>query len=201
MTIPAARTPRQVQQQLLSEGPDGWAFSRDLDDYEPALFLPAATELSLIEASALSMLPQIDPRTAPNLLPDWERVLGPDPCQAAYPITDTVTRGLIAFERLTNRGTICAGYFERYALSIGETITIEEFPASVCGMSKCGDSLNPPPGQCDILVTLGSVEVVTAICGISTCGDSLGTFDRSVMECVIRQGVPLYVTPYFSYTG
>lgn len=199
--IPPPRSIDQAQDGLLSLLPDGWAATRDRDDYEGALFRPLGQEISLIETSITSMLPQIDPRQAPNLLPDWERLLGPDPCQAANPITDTVTRGLIAYERLTNRGTICAGYFERYALSIGETIAITEFPASICGMSKCGDALNPPPGQCNILVTLGSVTVSTAICGVSTCGDSLGTFDHSVMECVIRQGVPLQVTPYFSYTG
>jgi uncharacterized protein YmfQ (DUF2313 family) len=201
MTLQPPRSTDQAQRGLLALLPDGWAATRDPDDYEAALFRPLAAEFATIEASAFSMLPQIDPRHAPNLLPDWERMLGPDPCMASNPITDTATRGNLAYAKLTNAGTICAGYFERLALSVGETITITEFPASICGMSRCGDALNPPPGQCNILVTLPTTVVAKAICGVSTCGDSLGTFDHSVIECVIREGVPLFVTPYFSYTG
>jgi uncharacterized protein YmfQ (DUF2313 family) len=202
MTLPPPRTTDQAQAGIATLLPDGWAATRDPDDYEGALFRPMGQEFSLIEGSLAAMLPQIDPRQAPNLLPNWEQALGlPDPCMAAYPITDTVTRGLLAFERLTNAGTICAGYFERQALLVGETITIQEFPASLCGTMKCGDSLNPSPGQCNILVTLPTTEVTRFVCGASTAGDSLGAYDHSVMECIIRAGVPLYVTPYFSYTG
>lgn len=202
MTIPSPRTPLQVQQQILAEGPDGWAFSRDPDDYEAAVFLPLATEMSLIEASALSMLPQIDPRTAPDLLPDFERALGPDPCMAANPITDTVTRGLVAYAKLTNNGTICAGYFENYALSIGETITIKEFPPGTqCGLFECGNAmLVQPPEHCAFQVTLPATNVTHFICGASQAGDSLGVFTPSPMECVITNGAPLYATPYFNYT-
>lgn len=203
MTIPVPRTATQVQSAMMDLLPDGEVYSRDPNQYDSALLLPVATEIGTIEASAWSMLPQIDPRSAPNLLPDWERMLGipNDPCLAANPITDTVTRGLLAFERLTNAGTICAGYFENLALQLGETITITEFPASVCGVMKAGDALNPSPGQCNILVTLPKTTVGSFVCGVSTAGDNLGTFDHSVMECIITQGVPLHVKPYFSYTG
>lgn len=202
MTVPAARTPRQVQQEVLALLPDGFASSRDVDDYNAAVYLPVATELSLIEGSMLSMLPQIDPRQAPNLLPDWERMLGPDPCQAANPITDTETRSQIAFERLTNSGTICAGYFERYALSLGQTITIDEFPAYVLGLVECGrDMLVQPPEHCAFVVDLQTTGTVFFDLGVSQLGiDSLGAVIPNVMECVIRNGAPLYTTPYFNYS-
>lgn len=201
MTLRQPRTARQVQREMLDLLPDGWASTHDQDAYLGARFLPPATEFALIEQSMADMLPQIDPREAPDLLPDWERMLGPDPCMVAAGITDTVTLGNLAYARLTNAGTICAGYFERLALAIGETITITEFPASVCGMSVCADALNPPPGQCEFLVTLPATHVSTAVCGVSVCGDAIGVFTPSVMECVIKNQAPLYAVPHFSYTG
>ena len=202
MTLPPPRTIDQAQHGILSLLPDGWASSGDPDDYIGASYRPLANEISLIEASAFAMLPQIDPRQAPDLLPDWERMLGADPCMAAHPVTDTVTRGAIAHARLTNAGTICAGYFQRYALSVGETITIEEFPAFDLGTFECGASmLVQPPQHCAFQVTLPATHVAYFELGASQCGESLGTFAPSVMECVIRNGAPLYTTPYFNYTS
>ena len=183
MTLRQPRTARQVQREMLDLLPDGWASTHDQDAYLGARFLPPATEFALIEQSMADMLPQIDP------------------CMVAAGITDTVTLGNLAYARLTNAGTICAGYFERLALAIGETITITEFPASVCGMSVCADALNPPPGQCEFLVTLPATHVSTAVCGVSVCGDAIGVFTPSVMECVIKNQAPLYAVPHFSYTG
>jgi uncharacterized protein YmfQ (DUF2313 family) len=200
MTLQPPRSIDQALRGVLSLLPDGWAATRDPDDYEAALFRPLAAEIGTIEVSAFSMLAQIDPRTAPNLLPDWERMLGPGPFAASTPVTDTVTRGLIAYAQLTNAGTICAGYFERMALMIGETITITEFPAYACGAFECGASmLVQPPEHCAFQVTLKATNVEEWVCGASQCGDSLGVFTPSVMEDVIRNGAPLYATPYFNY--
>ena len=146
--IPTPRTPAQVQAGMLAVQPDGMAAGHDPDTFLAARLLPMADAFASIEASMLSMLPQVDPRSAPNLLPDFERMLGPDPCQVGSGITDTQTLANIAWARLTNSGTICAGYFERLAAAIGETITIAEFPASMCGVSVCGASgCNPTPGH------------------------------------------------------
>lgn len=201
MTIPQPRTPGQVQQAMLAEGPDGWAFSRDPDDYEAAVFLAPASEFSLIEASVVSMLPQIDPRQAPQLLTDWERMLGADPCMAANPITDTVTRGNVAYERLTSSGTICAGYFERLALTVGETISITEFPPPMLGVFELGNQgLVQSPEHCGFQVTLMATAVTHFELAVSELGpDALGSFSPSVMECVITNGAPLYAEPFFNY--
>ena len=202
MTLPAPRTTDQVQDGLVSLFPPGWAAGNQPGDYEVALYRPIAAEIGTIEASMYAMLPQIDPRGAAQLLPDWERMLGipNDPCLAANPITDTVTRGLLAYERLTNAGTICAGYFENLALQLGETITITEAAAYCCSDYECAAAeLVVPPENCSFLVTLPATGVTNFECGVSTCDDSLGLFNRGIMECIISNGAPLYATPYFSY--
>ena len=201
MTIPQPRPVDQVLGEMLALLPDGWASTHSPDDYLGARFRPVADAIASIEASALSMLPQIDPREAPNLLPDWQRMLGPDPCQVAAGVTDTVTLGNIAYAQLTNAGTICAGYFERFALSIGETIAITEYPISMCGSAVCGGSaMVPSPEHCTFKVALAATHVTNAICGVTECGESLGSFAPSVMECVIKNQAPLFATPYFSYS-
>lgn len=202
MTIRQPRSTDAILNEMLAELPDGWASSHSPDDYLGARFRPQADSFAQIEASALSMLPEIDPRSAPHILPDFERMLGPDPCQVAAGVTDVDTRGRIAYARLTNAGTICAGYFERFALTIGETITITEYPAYPLGRMKLATSqLVQPPEHCAFKVSLPATHVVKWICGATPCGESLGRFTRSVMECVIRNQAPLYATPYFSYTS
>ena len=199
----SVRTPRPVDvvlDEMLALAPDGWASSHDPDDFLGARFRPPANEFATIEQSVLSMLPEIDPRAAPHLLTDWERMLGPDPCLAAAGITDTLTRANLAYARLTNAGTICAGYFERLAASLGETITIEEYPCSMAGLAECGQPLTPSPHHMTFRVNLTATHVVTAICGVTQAGEALGSFTPSVMECVIRNGAPLFATPYFHYT-
>ena len=201
MSVRQPRPVAVVLTEMLAIAPDGFASSHDPDDFLGARFRPIANEFATIEASALSMLPEIDPRSAPHLLPDWQRMLGPDPCMANAGTLDVTTQGNIAYAKLTNAGTICAGYFERQALTIGETIAIQEYPQSMCGWSICGGgSLVPSPLHCTFLVTLGATHVVTAICGSTDCGESLGSFTPSVMECVVRNGAPLFTTPYFHYS-
>jgi uncharacterized protein YmfQ (DUF2313 family) len=189
-----------VLSDILAELPDGAASTDSADDFLGARYRPLANEISLLEASGVEMLAEIDPRSAPHLLPEWESVVDSAEILGDPANYDAGTRGQIAYALLTNAGTICAGYFERLALLIGETITITEFPGSVCGVSVCGDTaLNPPPNHCAFQVSLPAKDVVTAICGVTQCGESLGSFVPSVMEGFIRAGAPLFATPYFKF--
>lgn len=202
MTIPQPRSTDQVMEQILAELPDGFASTHSPDDYLGARFRPVADAIATIEASSLAMLQEIDPRQAPHLLPDWTRMLGPDPCQVAAGITDTATLGRLAYQKLTGAGTICAGYFVRLAAEIGETITITEYPPAALGQMQCGASmLVQPPEHCAFTVNLAATEITHWVCGATQCGESLGAFRPSVMECVIRAQAPAWATPYFRYTG
>jgi uncharacterized protein YmfQ (DUF2313 family) len=182
--------------------PAGFASTHSPDDYLGARFRPFATELSNVEVSAEALIPQaIDPRSATQLLPDWETEMD-TPLYLGDPANfSTATRTNLVFALLTEGAPVCAGDWERLALLIGETITITEMPLSVCGRSHCGDTLNPHPGNDYAIVTLPTAEVSSPSCGASHCGDPLGQFSASIMEPIIRQGVPLGFDPTFSYTG
>jgi len=195
-----SRTPDQAQGEMLALLPDGWAASADPDTFWGALFRPMAVEWSAIEQSMESYRREIDPRTASNLLPDFERVLGPDPCgRDQLALTDT-DRRLLAFQRWTAGGrNICPGYFIDAAAAIGVTMTIEEFPLLMCGQAQCGQSIVTSPNHMTFLVGLPATRTTQAICGQAVCGELLGSFTPNLMECVVRTEAPLFTVPYFAY--
>ena len=196
------RTPEQVQIELLAILPTGFAWPEgDPDTYSAARWKGLANELSLAEGSMESLLPQIDPRTAPDLLADYQRVLGPDPCRRDQLALTTEQQGLLAFQRWTGAGGNYAGWFVAAAALIGETISIVEYAPTVCGGTVCGptSALVPVPTNCDYTVVLPAREVTLPVCGSAVCGDTLGSFTPDLMACVFDTWGPLGRTAYFTY--
>jgi uncharacterized protein YmfQ (DUF2313 family) len=143
---------------------------------------------------------ELDPGTAQNLLPDYLRVLGPNPYGwGSLPLSSSQV-SLLTHQQWVDAPIICAGYFISVAASLGITITIEEFPLPVCGEAVCGDVLLPWLQHCEFLVTLPTDDVWDAICGDAVCGDTLGGFTPSVLEPFITDKAPLYSRAVFSYT-
>lgn len=197
-----ARTTSQALVDTLALLPDGFASTHSPDDYLGARFRPLANEVAQLESSGIALLPEaIDPRSATVLLVDWEAEMASAALLGDPASYSTGTRAAIVFAILANGAPVCAGDFIRLAALIGETITITEMPASMCGTMHCGDTLNPPPGHYNIIVTLPTATVATPHCGTAHCGDYLGAFELSPFEPILRQGVPLGVVPTFSYTG
>ena len=196
-----ARSPLAVQQELLLLSPPGDAFPTSPDSYWGAELLAQATELSLAEVSMEAMLPQIDMRQAFQLLPDYERVLGPDPCGQDYSSLGFGQQAAIAYSRWTAGGNVCAGYFIRLAAALGVTITIQEAPNWVCGGSTCSDQMVPYCENFAISVTLPATSLTNFECGVATCDDSLGLFTPSLVQCPLTCGSPEHITFYFNYEG
>lgn len=196
-----SRTPQQAQAGVMSLMPGGWAFQVDVDSYDGAWALGLGNELSLIEASMESFETELDPGTAVNLLPDYLRVLGPDPYGRDLLAFSEATQALLAHQRWVDAPIICAGYFIDSAADLGIAITIDEFPLPVCGEAVCGDTLLPWLEHCKFLVSLPTNLVWDAICGEAICGDTLGGFTPSVLENFITQKSPLFSRAVFSYTG
>lgn len=198
-----SRTADQVADALRQERPGGWAMPADPDSFTAAHDRATAEEVARIEASAEAMLPEIDPRLAFNLLRDYERALGPDPCgRDLLALTDEQRRGLV-YQRWTGAPTVCAGYFVAAAAALGITITVTEFPLTACGATVCdpGLALTPSPKHTEFKITLPATNAWDAICGEATCGDALGGFTGNLMECVISRETPLYARAHFNYTG
>lgn len=197
-----SRTPAQAQAQagVLALMPDGWTFPRDVNDYLAALELATGNEWSLVEETMESFQQELDPGTAQHLLPDYLRVLGPDPYGRDALALSEGLQSQLAHQRWVDAPIICPGYFIEAAAELGIAITITEYPLPVCGEAVCGDVLMPWLGQCSFLVTLPTDLVWDAVCGDCVCGDTLGGFTPSVLEQFIDLKSPLFTRAVFSYT-
>lgn len=194
-----SRTPDQVQIGLLGEMPDGFAFPNDPDTYVAARLRPVAEEWARVEASMESFQIDLDPGTAAHLLPDYLRVLGPDPFGRDLLPLSAGQRASLAHQRWVDAPIICPGYFVEVAADLGITITITEDQLPVCGEMVCGHTLIPWLEHCVFLVTLPTDAEWDAICGEAVCGDTLGGFTPSVLETFIQDRAPLFTRAAFSY--
>lgn len=205
-------------QQLLPNGP---AWSRDPDAELTRLLAAIAEEFARVDARTGQLFDEADPRTALELLPDWERVVGlPDPCTGA--IASTVPeRRLAIVGALTARGGQSIVYLTQLAASLGYAIAIEEFRLSRAGAMRAGDACHgiddwaftfevdvlPPgavPGGVDPITgitafTAIDVGVVFLRAGTGRSGDRLQTFGSSAIECVIRRARPAHTSTIFAY--
>lgn len=83
---------------------------------------------------------ETDPRTANELLPEWERAFGlPDPL-APVPPTDLATRRTLLVNWITLKGRQDRQFFINVAATFGMTVTIREYAPYMTGVSRVGDS-------------------------------------------------------------
>lgn len=197
----AARSADAILGELMALLPTGWAWSRDPATALAGLLSAPAKEFARFEAAAEAMLPQVDPRYAAELLADYERVLGPDPCgrdlvEAAGGLDD---RRRYAHQRWTAIGYQTPAYFEAVAAALGVPATVTETDVAVCGVLECGMELGPEEERLIWRVSLPETRVIEAECGALECGGYLGELVPSLVECVIRRLAPAHTTPIFSY--
>ena len=194
-----SRTPGQAMDGLLQMLPGGFASPREPDTYDAAKYLPIAEEWSRIETAMEALLAEADPRAALNLLPDYERVLGPDACGRDQLVLSSNDRRALAYQRWTGAGNVCAGYFARAGAAIGVALTITEYPLTPLGAWACGTPIVAPPQQFVFRVDLPATRVTRWVCGATACGEAISARTPNLMECVIRMEAPLWTQPIFVY--
>ncbi len=193
-----ARSAEAVLDALLALLPPGWAVPRLRDAALARLLAAPAAEIARIEAAALAQLVESDPRAAAALLPDYERVLGPDPCDPAG-ATEIGERRRIAHQRWTQQGSQSRAFFVALSASRGVAITIEERKPFKAGRSKAGQPLAPRECRFTWRIRLPTTRVVSFRAGRSKAGQSLGSIEASAAECPIRRLAPAHTIPVFAY--
>jgi len=129
--------------QLLPHGP-AWP-RHDLD----SIFVQTVTGLARIwgdvDGRAADLLEhESDPRTALELLPDWERAWGlPDPCFEGS-ANSIVQRQALLMLKMTFMGGASRQMFQDMAFKLGYRITISEYSPFMCGISWCGQWYQVP---------------------------------------------------------
>lgn len=115
--------------QLLALAPQGAAWPKESASSLARLFAGIAEELARVDARADVLLEQIDPRTATEMLPDWERAFGlPDGCVVADPTE--AGRRMALHQRVAAMGGQSKPYFIGMSTLLGYDAEIDEFRPS-----------------------------------------------------------------------
>lgn len=187
--------------QLLPRGL-AWEFGRD--SVFAQLLAGLAEELARVDARGLDMLEEADPRTALELLPDWERVAGlPDACTGRP--DNAGERQAALQQKLTGLGGQSRQAFIELAARLGYVIWIEEHRPARVG-ARIGDCLNGPDFAFCWTVHVrpfdGYLEEATFIAQ-AQIGDRLGVrlrgFGAIDLECVIARARPAHTIVLFAY--
>ena len=186
---------------LLALDPPGEAYPRERDSGWARLLTPLAQELATISAAAERMPEEADPRAAAHSLPDFERVLGDDPCLGPSMALPLSMRAVLAHRRWTARGGASSAFFTALAAAVGVSIAIEESRPFETGVSASGDEMVPEDGRLDWIVHLPLTQVLEAESGVLETGAPMGDLVRSPIECLIRAAAPAHTEVYFSYGG
>lgn len=192
------RTAPSIAASLRGKLPPGWALA-GRGGLRDALLEAIAEPVSAAEADAAVMMDEVDPRAAVRLLPDFERVLGPDPCGRDLADRTVEQRQQMAHQRWTARGGQSIPYFIATATRLGVAIEIEEYWPSVAGGLQAGEPLIAQGEQFTWTVKLALIGEWWFRAGQNVAGDPLGGLTLSDIECELRRLKPAHTQIVFSY--
>lgn len=190
--------------QLQALLPIGAAWTRAPDANLTKLLAAFAEEFVRLDGRAFQLIAEADPRTALELLTDWERVCGlPDAC---VPVTGSVReRQLAVVSKLAGIGGQSRAYFIGLAGTLGFTIDIEETGRAKMG-DRCGVRCNGDVWAFTWRVNVvedddanSSYQSAWARSGQSRCGERIRSFGSGQLECLIRRAAPAHTNVIFAY--
>jgi uncharacterized protein YmfQ (DUF2313 family) len=196
-----SRSVNDVWNGLIALLPRGWVWQRKQASNVAKSLYPLADAIATLEADAEGLIDEIDPRTATQLLPDYERVLGPDPCGGSVANPPSLgQRRATAYRRWTmSPGGQSAAYFIALAAAEGVAITIDEFLPMVAGAFQAGTAVISSLQSRIWRVNLPPTEVIPFIAGASSAGNSIGQIVPVGVECMLRRYGPADALVIFNY--
>jgi uncharacterized protein YmfQ (DUF2313 family) len=176
--------------------PPGRALPQSSDTNWQKLTYARAGLFQRVDARADLLVEEADPRTAYELLPDYERAFGlPDPCVKRE---QTVAERRAALLRvLTGTGGASRKYFKGVAADLGYDIEVEDYtPYTVA------DPVDKPIYGLEwrwtwtVRAPEQTVDVFTTK---STVSEPLATWGNDRLECVISRLKPAHTLVLFAY--
>lgn len=159
-----------------------------------------ADELARLDARIDVLIEEADPRTANEMLADWERVLGlPDKCTSNLGLS-IADRQRLAWAKLAEQGGQSRAYFIALAERYGEPgVTIDEFRQMNCN-DDCNDALYSQADEFTWRVNVphGVADFRLMNCN-DDCNDALQMFTPNLIECPINERKPAHTNVIFSY--
>jgi len=187
------------RQQLIALSPQGLAWNNDKDSDYSALLSSFAEGLVRIDAYIESYFNELDPRTATQLLPEWERLLSlPDSCTAVNPTLQQ--RREAAHAKYVMRGGQSKAYFIELANQLGYQITITTYKPFITGVSRCGSRLSPAECRFIWRVNVPGKRVLPFRTGTSATGEKLiKVVSATELECMFNKLKPAQTDLFFNY--
>lgn len=186
--------------QLLQLLPTGPAWPREPGSVLHQLIDAEAQELARVDGRLDALIAEFDPRTAFELLAEWEAALGlPDPCTAAA--TTVPARQAAIWRKLAFVGGSTPAFYIGLAAALGYAIEVHEFDPTV-------DSFD---GTLTALIAGGKYRFVWRVHVLTagdftyfTFGDPFGGKFREGssgvdLECIIRAAAPAHTHVIFTY--
>lgn len=210
-------------EQLLMLAPPGGAFPRAAESTWGRTLRPLAGEHARVEVEAEALLRETDPRDAPRMLEDFERVLGEDPCLGPSVDLPPEIRRRVAHQRWTQQGGATPSFFVGLAAALGIEVEVIESQPWEVGVATVDDELIAETGRFEwflliraprlltesgetILTETGhplrteSSTVLTAFeVGVSDVDTPIEDFRRSPIECLARRHAPAHTQLTISY--
>lgn len=150
----------------------------------------------VVAESAQSVADAIDPRTAGQMLSDWERVLGLDGTGK-----NRQRRVLAVMTKLNETGGLSIPYFVRLAAAADYQIKIHEPQPFRAGVNRAGDRLAPEEIMWvwHVNVRDGNNRITRFRAGISAAGERLTDYGDNVIEAIIQDLKPAHTAVHFTY--
>jgi uncharacterized protein YmfQ (DUF2313 family) len=182
---------------LLALLPPGLAFPREPGSIWTGLLSAWSEEFARVEARAFQLLAELDPRSARESLPDWERMLGlPSACMAGVAQNEEQRRGAV-LAQLRSQGGQSRAYFIALAAAAGYEITISEFRP--CRSNMRSDARTSGLGWAHTWMVTAPSETVTYFRSNARSGDREAQWGNELLECVIRRAAPAHTVVLFAY--
>ncbi|MFH5924542.1 YmfQ family protein [Roseomonas xinghualingensis] len=183
---------------LLSLLPRGRIWPRDPGSTLATVARGLAPTAQRLDERGAALLVDAFPKSAVELLPEWERTVGlPDPCSGLAPTLQQRQAQVVA--RLIAVGGQSIPYFVSVAAALGYEIEIEEFAPARAGAFSAGDPLYGEAWAHAWRVHAPGATVTYFVAGGSSAGEPLAAWGNEVLECVLSRIKPAHTNLIFAY--
>lgn len=179
--------------------PVGLAWARAATSFVTQLLSGIALEFARIDARALDMIRESDPRETTELIDEWEAFAGlPDPCVTTEQTLEQ--RRVAVCSKLLMQGGQSIPYFLSIAQNLGyEGATIDDqFEMMDCN-SDCDAELHSADDIFFWQLNLPSDGAFYEMDCNSPCDESLASWGDEAIECRINRYKPAHTNVAFAY--
>jgi len=189
----------EYRQQLMDLLPPSDVLDKSVDSNLSKLLDAMAEEFARLDSRVDVLISEADPRTATEMLGDWERELAlPGDCAPLEP--SLMGRRDAVHSKLTERGGQSRQYFIDIAARLGFTITITEFRPFVAS-SLAGEVIsNGTDWMYTWQVNAPAATVRPFVAG-SGAGEALASWGNALLQCAISEDKPAHTHVNFAYGG